>query len=113
LLTKDGIISDAWMGRLERFLGLDEVEIRRLFYKTSTTMTLFGDEVSELKKQNDSINRLAELYSQQLGKIWSHVSKPYIMRGSNRNTLYHFICASNNKAGLRISNDIIRKYSIR
>ncbi|WP_337069888.1 three-Cys-motif partner protein TcmP, partial [Pontibacter sp. 13R65] len=37
LLTKDGIISDAWMGRLERFLGLDEVEIRRLFYKTSTT----------------------------------------------------------------------------
>ncbi|EJF10002.1 three-Cys-motif partner protein TcmP [Pontibacter sp. BAB1700] len=113
LLTADGNISEAWMGRLERFLGLDEAEIRKQFYRTSTTMSLFGDEITQLQKQDDSINKIAELYSQQLGKVWEHVSKPYVMRSKNRNTLYHFICASNNKAGLRISNDIIRKYSIR
>lgn len=113
LLTADGNISEAWMGRLERFLGLTETDIRMHFYRTTTSMTLFGDEVTQLQKQDDSINKIAELYSQQLGKIWEHVSRPYVMKGKNRNTLYHFICASNNKAGLRISNDIIRKYSTR
>ena len=111
LLTQDGNISEQWMERLKRFLGLSEKEIREQFYYTYTAPSLFGDEVSVTSKQDNSINKIAELYSQQLKKIWAHVSKPYMMRAKNRNTLYHFICVSNNKAGLSIANDIIRKYA--
>jgi three-Cys-motif partner protein len=108
LLTRDGNISPPWLKKLEKFLGLPCEQIKASFYKTDTKLTLFGLE-EQVTKEEKAVDKIAELYRQRLNTIWAHVSKAFVMKNSTGSIIYHFIMATNNKAGLKIANDIIGK----
>lgn len=108
LLKKNGDISDAWLKKLERFLGLERSEITDHFY--ATAQTLFP-EIIEKKKENNAIQKSAELYFSRLQEVFKFVSKPYELRNSTNSIMYHLFLTSNNKAALKIGNDIVKKYN--
>ena len=107
LLKKDFNISDAWLNKLENFLGLPTEQILDYFYKERKTVTLFGEE-KIIEKEKDAIEKAGKLYSRRLGEVFEFVSKPFLMRNSTGAIMYHFMMASNNNAALRIANDIIK-----
>ena len=108
LLKKDGQISDAWLEKLEKFLGLSKEEIKAHFY--TKTATLFPD-ITFIKKEEDAINKSAKLYQERLRVVFNHVSEPYEMKNSTNSVMYHLYLASNNKTAIKIGNDIVRKYN--
>jgi three-Cys-motif partner protein len=110
LLKRDGNISDAWLKRLVKFLGLSEDEIKKYFYKNKTELTLFG-EVTNQAKEIDAISKSAELYKKRLNEVFDFVSEPFVLLNSKGTTMYHLFMASNNKTALKIANDIIKKYN--
>ncbi len=50
LLKNDSNISDAWLSKLETFLGMNKEEILKYFYKEKTSHTLFGEETTTSKE---------------------------------------------------------------
>jgi three-Cys-motif partner protein len=108
LLPRDGKIPEGWLNKLSKFLGLTPEEIRAFFYKEKEQLTLFGTEIVT-KKENNSIEKIAELYIMQLSTIWQHVSQAFPMKNSSGSVIYHFIFASNKRTGSKIANDIIGK----
>ena len=107
LLKNDGKISDAWLEKLERFLGLSKKEILSYFYKESKLNTLFGEETIIEKEQN-AIDKAGALYTERLKTVFKFVSESFLMKNSTNSTMYHFMMATNNKAALKISNDVIK-----
>ncbi|MBZ4191717.1 three-Cys-motif partner protein TcmP [Niabella beijingensis] len=110
LLKKDSNISDAWVSKLEIFLGMNKQEILNSFYKESVTMTLFGEEVKTTKEEN-AVEKSAELYKSRLGSLFKYVSEPYILKNRSNSTMFHFLMASNNRTAVKIANEIIQKYN--
>lgn len=110
LLKKNGKISDAWLERLEVFLGMPREEILIHFYSQTTVYTLFGEEVI-ISKEQKAIDRSSDLYQQRLKELFSHVSEPYILKNSSNSTMFHFFMVSNNEHAVSIANDIIKKYN--
>lgn len=112
LLKVNGEISDSWYTALETHLGLDRTEIDKRFYRKETRNTLFGEEVM-VKKEKDAVQKLGDLYAERLGEIFRYVSIPFVMKNSTNSIMYHFMMATNNAAGVKIANDVIRpKYSL-
>ncbi len=109
LLVNDGDISEAWSQKLENFLGISRSEIKSIFYKTTKIQTLWGDIETKQNKESNTVKKVAEIYCQRLNSIWQYVSKPYPLKNSSGSVMYHFVFASNNKAGLKIANEIIGK----
>jgi three-Cys-motif partner protein len=107
LLKNNFDISEAWLLRLERFLGLPRDMILAHFYKPKTVNTLFGPETM-MEKEKDAIQKAGELYSKRLSEVFQCVSEPFIMKNSTGTIMYHFMMASNNKAAQKIANDIIK-----
>lgn len=107
LLRNDFNISEAWLLKLEKFLGLPRKEIIDYFYKRKSTFTLFGEEAM-IKKEADAIQKAGELYRKRLNEIFQFVSEPFKMKNSTGTTMYHFMMASNNKTAQKIANDIIK-----
>lgn len=110
LLKKDGNISDIWLKRLEKFLGLSEKEIRSYFYKEEINLTLFGEE-KHLSKEDNTIEKAGSLYKERLNTIFNFVSEPFILKSTKGNVMYHMFMASNNKTAVKVANDIIKKYN--
>lgn len=108
LLPKNGIITDAWIKKLETFFGLSENEIRDYFYFEKDTLF---EEVTFVEKQKDSIGKLAELYKSRLKNIFGNVSEPFVLKNSTNSIMYHLFFASNNQVARNIANDIIKKYN--
>jgi three-Cys-motif partner protein len=108
LLKKDGQISEVWLERLERFLGLSREEIEKKFYKR--TQTLFP-EISFVEKEANAVERSAKLYRDRLNEVFKYVSKPYALRNSTNSTMYHLFLASNTQAAVKIGDDIVKKYN--
>ena len=108
LLKKNGQISDAWLEKLEIFLGLTREEIEKRFYKK--TATLFED-IKHIEKEKDAIERSAKLYQSRLKEVFEFVSKPYELRNSSNSTMYHLFLTSNNKTAEKIGSEIVRKYN--
>jgi three-Cys-motif partner protein len=108
LLKRNGQISDAWLERLEKFLGLDRNEIEKYFYKKSET--LFPD-IIHIKKEEYAIEKSAKLYQSRLKEVFELVSKPYELKNSSNSIMFHLYLASNNKTAIKIANDIVRKYN--
>lgn len=108
LLKNSGDISEAWLLKLEKFLGLPRSEILNFFYKEKKTMTLFGEETT-IEKENDAIEKAGKLYQNRLKEIFKFVSKPFPLTNSTGSIMYHFMMATNNKTALKIANDIIKK----
>lgn len=107
LLRNDFNISEAWLLKLEKFLGLPRKEILDYFYKRKSIFTLFGEEAM-IKKEADAIQKAGELYRKRLNEIFQFVSEPFKMKNSTGTTMYHFMMASNNKTAQKIANDIIK-----
>lgn len=110
LLKKDGRISDAWIERLEIFLGMPKKEILDYFYLQTIIPTLFGDEVVT-SKEHKAIERSAELYQKRLKELFKFVTNPYILKNKANSTMFHFYMVSNNKTAQKIANEIIEKYN--
>jgi three-Cys-motif partner protein len=107
LLKNDGKISDAWLEKLERFLGLKKEVILNHFYKESKRLTLFGEETIVEKEQN-AIQKAGILYKERLNTIFKFVSESFVMRNSTNSIMYHFMMATNNASALKIANDVIK-----
>lgn len=107
LLKKDYNISDSWLSKLEKFLGLPRNEILDYFYKQKSTMTLFGEETL-MQKEKDAIEKAGELYRTRLNEDFDFVSEAFKMKNSTGTIMYHFMMASNNRTAQKIANDIIK-----
>jgi three-Cys-motif partner protein len=110
LLKNDGNISDAWLERLELFLGMERSAILEYFYTVQTEETLFGEE-TKLVKETKAIEKSAELYKNRLGAIFKFVSEPFVLKTEGNVTMFHFFMVSNNPTALKIANQIIKKYN--
>lgn len=110
LLKKDGAIEDAWLRKLNVFLGLSDNEIMDYFYQLETQETLFG-EMSSTRKRDNAIAASARLYETRLRTVFKHISKPFVLKNSFGGVMYHFLMASNNATAVKIADDIIRKYN--
>lgn len=108
LLKNSGDISEAWLLKLEKFLGLKRDVILGYFYKERKEITLFGEETI-IEKENHAIEKAGELYRNRLNEIFKFVSKPFPLTNSTGSIMYHFMMATNNKTALTIANDIIKK----
>lgn len=106
LLKRNGEISDAWMEKLERFLGLEKEQIENHFYKKQ--QTLFGDTTLKVE---DAINKSAKLYHNRLKNVFDHVSNGFELKNSANSIMYHLFLASNNQTAFKIANDIVKKYN--
>lgn len=112
LLRKDGKISDAWIERLEVFLGMDKQQILKQFYRESEVLTLFGEE-KVITKEEKAIEKSAILYKQRLMELFKFVTEPYVLKNSSNSTMFHFYMVSNNKNAVNIANEIIEKYNLK
>jgi len=110
LLKKDGKISDAWISKLEIFLGMTKDEILNYFYNQTVVNTLFGEEVI-VKKEDKTIEKSADLYKYRLNGLFKYVSNPYILKNKANSTMFHFLMASNNQTAVKVANDIVKKYN--
>lgn len=110
LLKKDGNISDAWLSRLENFLGMTKEDILPYFYQEKVVYTLFGEE-TKISKEDNAIEKSAQLYEDRLKSLFKFVSKPYILKNKMNSIMFHFFMASNNRHAVKIANDITKKYN--
>lgn len=108
LLEKNGVISDSWAERLERFLGMTRDEVKNFFYKERDTLF---PEFKIVEKEKNAIDKSAKLYQKKLKEIFEFVSKPYELKNSKDSIMYHLFLASNNQTAVKIGNDIVRKYN--
>jgi three-Cys-motif partner protein len=108
LLKNNGDISDAWLKKLELFLGLKKEEIINQFYVKSPS--LFED-ITFFDKEVKAIEKSAEIYRNRLKEIFEYVSKPYELRNKSNSLMYHLFLTSNNKTAVKIGNDIVKKYN--
>lgn len=110
LLKRNGDIDDTWIDRLERFLGMNEQEIRKYFFREKTELTLFGEQ-TKITKEEKAIEKAAKLYKDRLNEIFKYVPDSFPLKNEKNSTMYHLIFASNNASALKIAKDIIKKYS--
>lgn len=110
LLKNNSEISEAWLTKLQVFLGMEKEEILSYFYNESTVYTLFGEK-KVLSKEDNAIEKSAKLYSERLNKLFKFVSEPYVLKNSSNSIMFHFFMASNNSTAARIANQIVKKYN--
>ncbi|RIV41887.1 three-Cys-motif partner protein TcmP [Flagellimonas pelagia] len=110
LLKKDGKISEAWIEKLETFLGMSRTDILSNFYNQSEVITLFGEEKVTTKTEK-AVEKSAEIYKNRLNELFKHVTEPYILKNSSNSIMFHFFMVSNNRNAVKIANQIINKYN--
>ena len=107
LLDKKGELIH--IDKLTSFFGKDEKFLREYFYTKTQEQTLFG-EIENVKKVEKPIQKIAELYIEQLHGIFKYVTpKPLVLYNSRNTPIFHFACASNNSTAIKIANEIISK----
>lgn len=107
LLDRKGELSH--IEKLKSFFGKDEDFLRDYFYTKSQEQTLFGD-IEKIQKVEKPIQKIAELYIQQLKEIFKHVTpEPLVLYNSRHTPIFHFACASNNETAIKIASQIINK----
>lgn len=108
LLKNDGNITDAWLLKLEKFLGLNRDVITNHFYKKTNVTTLFGDDLTLKNKETNIVQKIGALYKERLKSVFEFVSDSFVMRNSNNSIMYHFMMATNNPAAIKIANDVVK-----
>jgi len=99
LLPKSGKVSDKHKEKLEKFFGLSFNELYNLFYADKSTNTLFGKQES-IEKLDKPIERVAELYRQQLNNVWKYVtSAPLVLKNSRNTPIFHLLFQATIKVG--------------
>ena len=95
--------------KLTSFFGKDEDFLKDYFYKKRKVETLFG-ETEIIEKVKKPIEKIAELYIEQLKTIFKHVTeKPLVLYNTRNTPIFHFACASNNPTAIKIASQIINK----
>ena len=95
--------------KLTLFFGKDENFLRDYFYKRKKVDTLFG-ETEIIEKVKKPIEKIAELYIEQLKTIFDYVTeKPLVLYNTRNTPIFHFACASNNQTAIKIASQIIKK----
>jgi three-Cys-motif partner protein len=95
--------------KLTSFFGKDVIFLKDYFYKKKTVDTLFG-ETEIVEKVKKPIEKIAELYIEQLKTVFKYVTKKPLVLYNTRNTpIFHFACASNNETAIKIASQIISK----
>lgn len=95
--------------KLKSFFGKDEDFLRKYFYSKSQEQTFWG-EVEKIKKVERPIQKIAELYIQQLKDIFKYVTpEPLVLYNTRNIPIFHFACASNNPTAIKIANEIIHQ----
>lgn len=95
--------------KLTSFFGMDEESLKAFFYSKRQVQTLFG-EIEIVEKVKQPIQKITELYIQQLQRIFKHVTpEPLVLYNSRKTPIFHFACASNNPSAVKIANEIINK----
>lgn len=95
--------------KLTSFFGKDEEFLKEYFYKKRKVDTLFG-ETEIIEKVKKPIEKIAELYIDQLKTIFKYVTERPLVLYNTRNTpIFHFACASNNQTAITIASQIIKK----
>jgi three-Cys-motif partner protein len=113
LLTKDGKIPEAWLMRLEKFLGVSKEVVISMFYKSYGYTELFSDQPeTRFVKENKTIEKIHQLYKERLLTVFKNVSDPFVIRNSKKSIMFHFLMATNNPIGLGIANSVISNYKI-
>jgi len=108
LLDRNGKLKN--IEKLVAFFGLSEQKIREYFYEQENKHNGLFDVSNEIQKTSMPIQKISELYIQQLKTIFKNVTpKPLEMKNSRNVPLFHFAFASNNPTALTIANDIIGK----
>jgi len=104
LLDRKGELK--FVKKLESFFGLKEEEIRKIFYQERKIQSLFdGTEQTIITKISDPINRIADIYIENMSKVWKHVTKPALRLDNTRGLpIFHFVFASNNANAHKIAN---------
>jgi three-Cys-motif partner protein len=107
LLPKTGKVKNK--AKLEKFFGLNYDNLHNFFYADKSTETLF-EKVSSIEKLANPIERITELYKNQLKTVWNNVtSKPLILKNSKNVAIFHLHFASNNNNAMKIASQIIEK----
>lgn len=95
--------------KLTSFFGKDEDYLKRYFYEKKTVGTLFGEE-EIIEKVKKPIEKIAQLYVEQLKTIFKHVTdRPLVLYNTRNTPIFHFACASNNQNAIKIASQIIQK----
>ena len=98
-----------YIDKLTSFFGKDEAFLKNYFYKIRTVDTLFG-ETEIVEKVKKPIEKIAELYIEQLKTIFRYVTeKPLVLYNTRNTPIFHFACASNNETAIKIASQIISK----
>ena len=109
LLKNDGNISDAWLNKLEKFLGISREEILKKFYSKLSYHSLFDSEPLTIQiKHRNAISKIHDLYKERLQTVFKYVSEAFVLRNSKNSIMYHFMMATNNPSALKIANDIVK-----
>lgn len=107
LLDRKGELT--YIDKLTSFFGKDESFLKDYFYKKKTVDTLFGEK-EIIEKVKKPIEKIAELYIEQLKTIFEYVTeKPLVLYNSRKTPIFHFACASNNSTAIKIASQIIKK----
>ena len=109
LLKKDRKISEAWLGKLEAFFGIERKEILNNFYSENVYEDLFGNQTIQVTKKKAATKNIYKLYSDRMKNVFSHVSEPYELINRQNSVMFHLFLASNNETAIKIANDIIGK----
>ncbi|MCF8246025.1 MAG: three-Cys-motif partner protein TcmP [Saprospiraceae bacterium] len=109
LLDRKGELK--FIKKLESFFGLNESEIREIFYRESKVQSLFDvEEQTTVTKISDPISRIADIYIEKMSKVWKFVTKPALRLDNTRGLpIFHFVFASNNANAHKIAKQIIQK----
>jgi len=110
LLTTKALPPKAWSDKLTATFGTEEW--RQRFYRTSETLTLFGEE-TQTKKDTDFVG-LREFIIERLESIFTKVAQnPLVLRNSNNNPLYLLCFAAGNPKktipAIRIAQDLLKE----
>ncbi|MBP5364573.1 MAG: three-Cys-motif partner protein TcmP [Bacteroidales bacterium] len=95
--------------KLTSFFGKDETFLKNYFYNTRYENTLFG-ETEIVEKVKNPIEKIANLYIQQMQTIFKYVTEmPLVLYNTRNIPIFHFAFASNNQSAVKIAHQIINK----
>ncbi|MGO9443875.1 MAG: three-Cys-motif partner protein TcmP [Thiobacillaceae bacterium] len=95
LLTRDGIINEAWKNRLELLFGTSDWQSR--FYQTQRTQDLFGDRATV--ERDASVEKIKAFIQERLATCFEGVAKGLVLKNSKSSPLYLLCFAAANKRG--------------
>jgi len=107
LIQRDGTLR--FPETLTRFFGLPEEAIRERLTTSEEVTDLFGSR-TVVRKTEDAISAIAQLYCEQLGTLFENVTQePLVLRNEKNVPIFHFVCASDNATACKIAKQIIDK----